>query len=610
MSDFRRFVLAFALVALFLGVSANAQVACTTSMTPLSVRGDGLTELTGDIRLDCSGSTAVGQVVNLSVTTSTNQTSRFISDPWVEALLFINDPTGNNQKSCAAVNCGPFALGANAAADVIQTSGQGATAVNVFHAQRVNSNTITFFNVPLLGSVTGPNALRTYRIKNIRIATPAGQTTGTVTASIQVTSGAFVTLNNATGTIAVINPALTFARRNTDNSDALSAPSYPACISLNGNLASSNTTSTVYAAIARMRFREGYAASFKRRDGGVVNPASVGGDSESGFVATTVTAAGGGYTATANITSNYGLIGIADSGTRLRLFFSGVPTGVRIYAATAANVNTGTAGATAVNVLSDANGANSFVAQAYPTLPGSPALIATATGIGGVEVPISGGNGASTWEVTAASAGGNEDYVVAVWAAFTANAAGLGTATVSGSLAPISTSDVSAGVSVPVPRFREMSNTGNLFSVGTCASNLLFPYITTEAGFDSGIAISNTSTDPWASRKTEGACTLNLYGTTSGGGAVPGPFSTPTVPSGQTWRASLGMGGGVPSGGNLTAVMNFTGYIIAQCQFRGAHGYAFISDVGVRNVAHGYLALIITQPNENRGNQDPEALDN
>ena len=37
----------------------------------------------------------------------------------------------------------------------------------------------------------------------------------------------------------------------------------------------------------------------------------------------------------------------------------------------------------------------------------------------------------------------------------------------------------------------------------------------------------------------------------------------------------------------------YQGYVIAQCNFRLAHGYAFISDVGAQSIAHGYLALVI-----------------
>jgi len=44
--------------------------------------------------------------------------------------------------------------------------------------------------------------------------------------------------------------------------------------------------------------------------------------------------------------------------------------------------------------------------------------------------------------------------------------------------------------------------------------------------------------------------------------------------------------------------------MIANCNFQYAHGFAFVSDVGARNLAMGYLALVF---NSNR-NTTPEAL--
>jgi len=41
--------------------------------------------------------------------------------------------------------------------------------------------------------------------------------------------------------------------------------------------------------------------------------------------------------------------------------------------------------------------------------------------------------------------------------------------------------------------------------------------------------------------------------------------------------------------------------MIAVCNFQYAHGFAFISDVGARNLAMGYLALVVPDPNLNGG---------
>ena len=40
----------------------------------------------------------------------------------------------------------------------------------------------------------------------------------------------------------------------------------------------------------------------------------------------------------------------------------------------------------------------------------------------------------------------------------------------------------------------------------------------------------------------------------------------------------------------------WSGYMIALCNFQFAHGYASVTDVGVRNIMASYLALVITNP--------------
>ena len=42
-----------------------------------------------------------------------------------------------------------------------------------------------------------------------------------------------------------------------------------------------------------------------------------------------------------------------------------------------------------------------------------------------------------------------------------------------------------------------------------------------------------------------------------------------------------------------TSAPGFQGYMIALCNFQLAHGFAFISDIGARNLAMGYLALVV-----------------
>ena len=163
-----------------------------------------------------------------------------------------------------------------------------------------------------------------------------------------------------------------------------------------------------------------------------------------------------------------------------------------------------------------------------------------------------------------------------------ANSPALGTTTVNGSYAPTST--VTTAANANVPRFADTSTATNIFTVVPCLTTLLFPYLTNAAGFDTGVAISATATDPFGTTPQSGTCTLNWYGA-----AFTGATPTPNIPSGTSYSTLVSTTLNNVTGG-------FTGYMIAVCRFQYAHGFAFISDLGARNLAMGYLALVIPDP--------------
>ena len=93
-----------------------------------------------------------------------------------------------------------------------------------------------------------------------------------------------------------------------------------------------------------------------------------------------------------------------------------------------------------------------------------------------------------------------------------------------------------AGVT-DIPAFAPSSNpaiTLNSFSV--CQTVLLFPYVSNESGFDTGIAIANTGVDPLgtfgAQGGSPGTCTLNFYG-------VGAPYPSVAVPPPAPFPAQL-----------------------------------------------------------------------
>jgi hypothetical protein len=82
---------------------------------------------------------------------------------------------------------------------------------------------------------------------------------------------------------------------------------------------------------------------------------------------------------------------------------------------------------------------------------------------------------------------------------------------------------------------------------------------------------------------------LNYYGGTTGGGAAPAAQTSAVIPSGAQLVAVLSSGGNY----GIAATPGFQGYMIAQCSFQMAHGFAFISDVGANRVSESYQALVL-----------------
>jgi hypothetical protein len=123
---------------------------------------------------------------------------------------------------------------------------------------------------------------------------------------------------------------------------------------------------------------------------------------------------------------------------------------------------------------------------------------------------------------------------------------------------------------------------------------LLFPFVTNQFGFDTGVAIANTSADTLNGvTPQQGVVTLSYYGTTTGGGAAPPTaVTTSAVPAGGELVFTLSGGGNF----GIASTPGFEGYIIAQANFQFCHGFAFISDAGAQKLAEGYLAIQLDMP--------------
>lgn len=199
------------------------------------------------------------------------------------------------------------------------------------------------------------------------------------------------------------------------------------------------------------------------------------------------------------------------------------------------------------------------------------------------------GTGVAVWEVMAANPALIQSYDFGVLAFANANvtnnlpAAGTGYA--AGSFAPApptggftaAAGAVAQTAAVPVPRFSDTGTATKILGITLCRSILLFPYAVNIGGFDTGIAIANTTSDPFGTSAQSGTCDLNFYGSNA-----PTVLTTAAIAGGSSYVNTMG-----------SAAPGFAGYIIAVCNFQYAHGFAFVSDIGARNLAMGYLALVL-----------------
>jgi hypothetical protein len=554
-----------------------------------------LTELVGDFQITCTGGTptALGTAiptVNIQVFLNTQITSRCMESTssstciglHSEALLILDEPTPLIQYGCPSNTCTNLGTGTGTGTYGSGTAGTQGNGKNIFQGIQTASNSITFLGIPIDPPGTAAGAQRIIRITNIRAnANGLGVASGnnaptSITEQITATPFNFLPVSGlATQAVGSVQLGMTFSLRKGDGSGSFTTVGFQQCFSQSPD----NSPSTAF---AQLRYAENFATAFKKRStaSNVTTPSIAANqnnlspasniltfNTETGFRSDTLTIP------FPTITSSSGTVyaGDADWGTRLKAVFNNVPAGVRLYVGSTSGPVIGPP------AIPDVAQRTSAETSIYSAL----------TGI--QELTITNGTATAVWEVIESDANSFATLNFPVYIRYTANPANnspaLGTATVNGSYAPTST--VTTAVAQNIPRFADTSTARNLFTVSPCVTNLLFPFVTSQAGFDTGLAISATSVDPFGTAAQSGLCTLNWYGA-----AFTGATATPVVTAGTTYTTLVSTTLSNVAGG-------FQGYMIAQCRFQYAHGFAFVSDLGARNLAMGYLALIIPDPARN-----------
>jgi len=611
-ADLRKWLRMFSAPALLVSLCASAHAQLTSqfscaasSANPALVRSEGVTELVGDVLLQCSGGTPtpVGANIpqsNIQIFLNTNLTSRLINTTTnlSEATLLIDEPfpadpspstaalpagaplsqlacQANNQSNCAIMGTGGG------------TGNQGPYSgvpgrYNIFQGHQVAgvTNSVAWLGVPI--DAPGANGVRTIRITNIRanafnLTGGNGLIPAIITMFVALNGSEQVLLGNSTFTVGYVQPGL--LSTNTTGS-------YTQCNSVNA--ASLGSTGGVPAPAISVTATEGFPSSWKVRNwsqivsqqtfafitnSSQVTLQNVPGfpyNTESGFVASPGGAAMG-------FGAISGAVGVPDQGTQLEFDLAGIGAGVNL---TVPSVITFT-------------GAYAKRGQA----PGYAVLVAGASSAGAVTV--NGTTASVTYEVLSAYANITESATLAVTVAYisdtTHNLPAPGTTQVSVNFAPVS-SVPAASFSAPIPRFYAPYPLRNLFSINVCACNLLFPFVTNQAGFDTGIAIANTTRDPFGTPLEQGIVTLYYYG--AGASGADSPASQQSAPVAAGTELVFTLSGGGDHG--ITATPDFQGYIISIASFQYCHAFAFISDLGSLKLAEGYLAIQLDTPGLNR----------
>jgi hypothetical protein len=618
MVDFRKWLIAFAPAALLfcLGSSAFAQgptafICNATAGNPHIVRSEGVAELVGDLILNCTGGsvTPAGTLVplsNVQISLNTNVTSRLTGAGGAsEAILAIDEPFPNNgagqtpfpptatqvpgstpsQQGCVADGlhgCDIISIG-TALNFGLTGNYNGVTGLlgpgphyNVFQGITNPSipNQVNWQGVPI--DAPGTTGTRIIRITNVRadacmLGSGSTLVPTTITELIGVTGSQTIIINNPLQTVALAEKGLL---------SSVAPATYAQCNSLNEFLIDGAPGLTAPA--ISLSATEGFAAAFKTS---VAFSAGTGVFVQNVFGTSYNTESGYVPLAVLGLDQTKATIGLADTGTQVTFTVTNIGAGVSLFAPPSVSL-VGPDGVTPTGGLAQLVGTGGvpspFNLGPISTVP--------------VPVTITGTTASVTYVIVADDPNVVESINLPLSVAFINSSSTLpasGVSSVAINFAPLATSTQNvSSTSAPIPRFCQPYGPGTVFSIVPCTCNLLFPFVTNQAGFDTGVAIANTSADPYGTVPQTGTVSLWYYGNTAGGGAAPGMATSQPVPAGEELVFLLSSGGnfGIP------ATPNFQGYMIAQADFQFCHGFAFISDVGAQKLAEGYLAISLDAP--------------
>jgi hypothetical protein len=439
-------------------MSPNGLQCIANAAVPPTLRSEGVTELTGDIVLICQGGTptAAGTTIptaDITIFYNSMVTSRVLNGAnQSEVVLTVDEPppaqtsaaqTCTSTSGCAAIAAGPGQPNKVEFQQQFTNAGTTVTNPNAFQGV-VNGNSVTFSGIPI--DPPGTQGGRIYRITNVRIdATTVapgafgapGQAVALISATpVTLPNGQYSTfaINNPTQIVGFVLPSLSTSARDAADASTLTAP-----VAVPANLALTR--------VATLRFSELFSTAFKRLTipalASSLNDPTVAEQNTLGMVYNAET---GYYNTKLGFAA-----GLADSGTRFKAHFTGIPAGVRLFVDT--------------TYISQSSLAVMTAAESGPFSP------VAATNGSAAEIPISGGVATAVWEYLGQAVLTIDNLDFGVYAVTSGNPA-PGTVSVNLSYAPVWTSSGAA-----VPRFVDTSTRVNLISTSTnpCSFSIVSP---------------------------------------------------------------------------------------------------------------------------------------
>jgi hypothetical protein len=558
MNHLKKTLLALAVLSLGLIAATTAsaqQTTCNAGSVPTLVRSQGIAELMGSIVLNCTASGGTGSA---SLTASIQPPTAVITNN--PAALAI--PTASPDIDLPAAFLCNVAPAGNLVPTINIQFTNGAEVVNATCQGIVSGNTVTFPVPPCATVVAGACAAGTPVAITIGVV-PTLANTVSIRANVAASGVVFpaqvsaLITSSPAGTLSITNNILNVAIPQAGLASS-TATSSLAAITQCARATLKGQPSVVGAAGAPGGIT-GFTAT-DPVDGTTLVAATV-------FKSNVVTAVEGfpsawqPHTTPVTLTGDEGAD--ATQGTRLLFRLSTLPTNVVLVLANQLTFNGGTLDLRLVS------GAGADGSGGTVSVAGLAATVVTTSSF--------------TYEVVASVTNTAETANIPVGLYTIGTPGATGTSTINVALGPIST--VGTPVASPIPRFTDVNISGNFVAVVPCVTNILFPFVTNQAGYDTGFAVANTTTDPFGTASQSGTCVYNFYGTNG--------------PSGGTFTTAS-FGGGTTDVQVLSKIApGFQGYIIIQCNFQLGHGFDFIINGfggGTPTVGQGGPGLIIFEP--------------